>query len=277
MFSLENNLTKNSNILDIKVKNYGECGYCVDTENKVILNIPWSIWSQWMYVSQHMRSKEWGCVFWVKDNTVTNFKIPKQEVSVSECEFKEELGGDGIVHSHHNMGAFHSPQDDEHARNLYCYSIVLSNARGCEATKRMKLPCEGFGYVKVELQLIECPEIELSKITERKDEFMPEIYHRENHQQQLDFETAVPCDKCASHKCDNCQVLNTGYIPCDRCESLKCKECRFAIARDIGEILPFCEFCEDYDFCSSCSKLAKYLENYPEDRQNFEYLFTNQM
>lgn len=256
MFSLKNNLTKDSNILKVRVKNYGECGYCSNAENKAILNIPWHIWSQWLYVSQHMGSKEWGAVFWVKDDTITSFKIPKQEVTSIECEFKEELGGDGIVHSHHNMDAFHSSQDDLHARNLYCYSIVLSNTKGYEATKRIKLPCRGFGYVNLELQLSDRPDIDFSKITEKKQELVPETYHK-NHQEELGF--------------------GADESPCSRCEGFECKTCKFAIGRGREDMPPFCDYCGDYDFCDSCKKLAKYLDNYPEERKSFEYLYAGEI
>ena len=101
---LENDLLKKSNILEVKIKNYGECGFCTERDNQETLKIPWNIWSQWLYISQCMGDKEWGAVFWVKDNTITGFKIPKQEVGSVDCEFKEELGGDGIIHSHHDMG-----------------------------------------------------------------------------------------------------------------------------------------------------------------------------
>ena len=255
MFSLEKSLTKDSNILKVKVKNYGECGYSLDPENKVILNIPWAVWSQWLYISQQIGNKEWGGVFSVKGDIVTNFKIPKQEVTSTDCEFKEELGGDGIVHSHHDMGAFHSSQDDSHARNLFTYSIVISN-KECEATKRLKLPCGAFGYVKVGLTLIECPDLDLSKITEKKQELLPERYH-ENQQRELD--------------------LGLDEFPCYRCESFKCKTCNVAMRGKDGELLPFCEFCEDYDSCNLCPKLAMYLDNYPEDREHFEYLYANKL
>ena len=78
MCSLENGYTKKSNILDVKVEYYGECGFCSKKDNQEILNIPWNIWSQWMYISQRMGEKEWGAVFWVKDNAISSFKIPKQ-------------------------------------------------------------------------------------------------------------------------------------------------------------------------------------------------------
>ncbi len=204
MFTLEHGTTKKSNILDVRIKNYGECGFCSEGDNQEALKIPWNIWSQWMYISQHMGDKEWGAVFWVKDNTITSFKIPQQEVGSVDCEFKEELGGDGIIHSHHDMGAFHSSQDDAHARNLYTYSIVIANAKGSIATKRVKLPCNGFGYVKINLELIELPALDLSKISERTRELIPEA--------TSEFEESEhPCDSCQTGDCENCEHIGMFY------------------------------------------------------------------
>ncbi|MDP3052423.1 MAG: Mov34/MPN/PAD-1 family protein [bacterium] len=258
---LENDLLKRSNILEVKIKNYGECGFCSDLDNQETLKIPWDIWSQWLHLSQCLGSKEWGAVFWIKDNSVTRFKIPRQEVSSTDCEFKEELGGDGIVHSHHDMGAFHSTQDDRHARNLYAYSIVLSNAKGYEATKRIKLPCAGFGYVRVELRLVDLPDVELSKITERPiiEAYIP-----------AETQDESPCEKCATGDCGNCKLTDVARLPCDNCVSLKCKECQFTFA-DTVDMFPFCSLCED-GLCNQCDRLAKYLENYPDDKKCFEHL-----
>lgn len=259
MFTLENVQTKKSNILDVKIKNYGECGFCAEHDHKGTLNIPWDIWSQWLFISQRMGDKEWGAIFWVKDNTVTGFKIPKQEVTSVECEFKEELGGDGIIHSHHDMGAFHSSQDDAHARNLYTYSIVIANSKGSIATKRVKLPCNGFGYVKVGLQLVDLPETDLSKITEKTRELLPEV-------SSAFEESEHPCDTCQTGDCDNCEHIGMPYLACQACETFKCKTCKQTAGLDFGDVFPFCELCNDSDICSSCAKLEKYLKNYPEER-----------
>lgn len=263
MFTLEDSKVKKSNILEVKIKNYGECGFCTDRDNQETLKIPWSIWSQWMYISQRMEDKEWGAVFWVKDNTITSFRIPKQEVTSVECEFKEELGGDGIIHSHHDMGAFHSSQDDSHARNLYTYSIVMANSKGSIATKRIKLPCNGFGYIKISLQLVELPVIDLSKITEKTRALLPEV--------SSEFEESeYPCDNCQIGDCKNCELLSMPYLACGICDTFKCKSCKLTAGLNIQGVLPFCECCNDSDICSSCDKLAKYLINYPEERTHLQ-------
>jgi len=196
-----------SNILNVSVKNYTDCGWCSDKAKEEILNIPWSIWSLWLFISQRMGKKEWGAIFWVKDNIVTGFKIPKQEVNVVECAFKEELGGDGIIHSHHDMGAFHSSQDDAHARNLYQYSIVLSNSDGSICTKKLKLPCGSFGYMQVRLGIIDLPEIDLAKIGEKKREPAPEQPGEELFQEARCDELQMQCEECARIDCYGCEIF----------------------------------------------------------------------
>ena len=263
MFTLNDNNPKKSNILEVKIKNYGECGFCSDRDNQEILRIPWSIWSQWIYISRIMQDKEWGAIFWVKDNTVTGFKIPKQEVTSVECEFKEELGGDGIIHSHHDMGAFHSSQDDHHARNLYTYSIVIANSKGSIATKRVKLPCNGFGYCNVLLELVELPAIDLSKIREKTRELAMEVSPEAQ-------ESENPCQTCHTGDCENCFLFDMSFIACETCDTFKCKSCKITGGLDTRDVLPFCELCNYSDNCASCEKTTKYLENYPEERRRLQ-------
>lgn len=162
--------TLKTNVLDVKVKNYGECDWCKETAEPQTLRIPWAIWSQWLYLMDVMKGKEWGGVYWIRDNTITRWRLPLQEVTAASCEFQEDCGGDGMIHSHHSMGAYHSGQDDEQARNLYDYSIVLSSKSGIEytATKRIILPCGGFGYCDVTIELIDMPTVDLKKIKEHK-------------------------------------------------------------------------------------------------------------
>lgn len=171
---------KNTNILDVKVEDYTDCGFCKSREQLKIY-VPWKIWSEWRWIMQKMGNKEWGAVYDVKQQKVARdeekktvqmgavvmeYRIPRQTVSSGETEFNEDLGGNGIVHSHHSMGAFHSAQDDKQSRNLYEWSIVLAND-AIECTKREKLPCGGFGYLKATVYLLGCPDIDLSRITEK--------------------------------------------------------------------------------------------------------------
>lgn len=153
----------NSNILGVEPKVY-KCGYCDKYEET--LDVPWSIYSSWLYLMQEMKKKEWGGVFVVEDLKVVSFRLPKQEVTGSEVEFKEDLVGNGVIHSHHGMGAFHSGQDDKQLRNLYEFSIVMSST-GHEACMRTKLPCGGFGYIDVKLKVTDVPQVDMSSIKEK--------------------------------------------------------------------------------------------------------------
>jgi len=188
----ENLSRKDSNVLGVTVKNYGECGWCCDKDNVETLNVPWSIWSEWLFLSSQIGNNEWGAVFWVKDQTITHYKIPKQEVSSVEVEFKEELGGCGIVHSHHNMEAFHSSQDDAYARNLYDYSIVLSNKTPYVATKKVNLPCGGFGYIELAIILSDKPQLDLTLISKKQRSALIEEWREKEAQQQLMYEELPP-------------------------------------------------------------------------------------
>lgn len=215
-------LLKNSNILNVEVKNYSECGYCSDPENKIKLNIPWEIYTEWLYLSNQIGKKEWAGVFKVKDGTVADFRIPEQEVSADSVEFKEELGGNGIVHSHHGMGAFHSTQDEKHCRNLYDYSVVISNSNGYVASKRIELPCNAFGYLHVELIITGIPPgIDLSKITEKVDSKTTDSRNSQYHHPDLIPDEPliegikiddIPCDECLSFNCHECQFVDGNRI-----------------------------------------------------------------
>ncbi len=260
--------SKNSNLLSVSVNNYGECGWCKEQKQTEELEVPWLIWSKWLYLCNQMGSNEWGGVFWTKDNKVIDFKLPKQKVSSIECEYKEDLGGNGIVHSHHNMDAFHSSQDDSHARNLYEYSIVLSNKTGYEATKKVKLPCGGFGYVKIVIRITDCPDIDLGKI-ETKKSFIS--YSKQTEQRLLDFKE-FPCDRCDSFDCDNCENFDKAFILCDECSTYDCKDCKTSM-KVRSEHLPFCEYCEN-PVCHTCEKLAMYLKKYPEEQRNYNFLLS---
>jgi hypothetical protein len=206
---------KNSNILNIEIECYDDCGYSKSDKDMPELRIPWDIWAQWLYISQCMDDKEWGAVFKVKDNAITSYKIPEQEVSGSECEFKEELGGDGIIHSHHTMGAFHSRKDDAHARNLYTYSIVISNT-GSICTKRVKLPCGGYGYKDTKLILIGVPDIDMTKIKESTYIYQKnynndwdkreDIDKKRLEQADYDRQAFEKCDTCNKYDCEHCEV-----------------------------------------------------------------------
>jgi hypothetical protein len=174
----------NDNVLDVKVQHYGECGFCGDIEEA--LYIPWSIWSDWLWLMSQMGSLEWGAVYNVKtvktskanvspiitQQLVTDYLIPKQEVTAGSIDFPDRKQLDnfnGFVHSHHGLNVSgHSGQDDEHERRLFDYSIVLSHT-GYVASRQIKTPCGGFGYVKVKIFITGLPKIDDGNITDKNN------------------------------------------------------------------------------------------------------------
>lgn len=156
---------KESNILGVKLREFGECGWCKE-ESDAILQIPFSTWAEWLFITSRMDKNEWTAVFDVVGDVLVDYRIPKQEVASGSCELEEDLGGNGIVHSHHSMGAFHSGQDDKHARNLYQWSIVLSHT-DYVITHRAQLPCGGWGHKKCKIELLGAPEIPFSNFQEK--------------------------------------------------------------------------------------------------------------
>ena len=292
LIGFQDNKEKDSNILKVEVKNYGECAWC--RENKVILNVPWNIWSIWLYLSSKMGNKEWSGVYDIENNTIVNFRLPEQEVSSGEVEMKEDLGGKGIVHSHHNMGAFHSSQDEKYCRNLYDYSIVLSNNNGYDATKKIKLPCGAFGYVKVELNIIGIPNIDTSKIKEKTYQNNYSPYYLDDYPEntisskvEKDKESKgeekdwtgmlldVQAELNAKDREEREEEIDDIYDPCENCEYFECKNCRFGQLFASSKELPFCHNCKIKD-CENCLKLNAYLENYPEDIGKFAHHFKEQ-
>jgi hypothetical protein len=169
-----------NNPFDVEVLDVtGKCAWCDKQKaEEQRIDIPYPIWQDFQFLMGRFPSLEWGAIYNVEPvgdagchGKVTDFIIPEQVVTGSEVEFTEEkdLGGNGIVHSHHSMGGFHSHTDDTSARNLYDYSIVLSTKENI-CTRRMKTPCGGFGYVKCKIVITELPErIALDKI--KKKEF----------------------------------------------------------------------------------------------------------
>jgi len=159
------NKEQEHNILDVESLEYLNCDWCKRKDDIRILKVPWSVWATWLQISIDMGNLEWTGVYDVVGDTLCNFRIPKQTVSSTACEILEDLGGNGIVHSHHTMGAFHSGQDDKHARNLYDWSIVISSS-GYDASARVRTPCGGWGHKSVVLEILDMPLIDMDKIVQ---------------------------------------------------------------------------------------------------------------
>ena len=218
---------KNTNILDVKVKNYGECGYC--KEQKELIKVPSEIFIQWIALMWKMDDKEWGGVYDVVDGVIQNFRIPEQEVSGSTCEFKEDLPANGIIHSHHTMGSFHSGQDDAQARNLYDYSLVISS-KNIIGTRRKILPCGGFGYIPLDIQVMGVPEIDTSKIKLETPKYEIITQNTEQTKQSLslnDKEEEYICFLCNKKVPEELLCFYDGEPVCLECYQKLSKEDEF--------------------------------------------------
>jgi len=97
------------------------------------------------------------------------------------------------------------------------------------------------------LQLVELPAIDLSKISERTRELIPEV--------NSGFEESEhPCDICQTGDCENCEHSGMPFLSCQTCDIFKCKSCKATAGLDIRGVLPFCEVCNGADICASCEK-----------------------
>lgn len=199
--------TKNTNVLGVENKIY-ECGFCKKQPETLI--VPWEIYSQWLMISHKMGKLEWGAVGKVADGKVISFTIPKQEVTGTECEFKEELGGNLHVHSHHTMGAFASGTDYAHVLSNFEYSLILS-AVDYKAFKKTALPCGGYGYANVTVTIEGMPfnGNVMEKISEKEYKPFVTTPSTDWHLKSLGMEDInyiqeeLEFDSLACHVCEN--------------------------------------------------------------------------
>lgn len=147
------------NILGVKSKNYGECGYCKNGGNDEVntIYIPYDVYAEWKYVMYIMDDKEWGCLFNVEEveggYLIKDYFIPKQEVTGVSCEFKDGTTARGNMHSHHGMGAFASTTDKESTLGVHDFSLILSH-KEIIGFERRELPCRGHGIVECNVEII---------------------------------------------------------------------------------------------------------------------------
>lgn len=139
-----------NNVLGVENKVYKCCDYSKTKEAEHII-IPKNIYSEWLFAMNFLPKEEWIATFKVEDNKVISYNI-RAIGSSALVEFEDNKNCNGVVHSHHSMGAFHSGQDDSQCRNLYTYSIVIA-FDNVIATKKVKLPCGGFGYIDCNIEV----------------------------------------------------------------------------------------------------------------------------
>jgi len=143
------------------------CSRCGGTPPTVTL--PWDIDAKIRAMSSKMGAIEW-LAYLVgelsedqKDFYITDLLVPKQTVSSTSVEVDEPLSAGilGTVHSHHNMGAFHSNTDDTYIGENHIITLVYGNAaeKPYVAKIRLTTPCGGYFLVDTKV-FVEKPEPE---------------------------------------------------------------------------------------------------------------------
>lgn len=194
-----------NNILDLKTDIHKNCDYC--KKEKKELKIPFRYWSEWLYLLSKYPNKEWGIVFWVNNNNVIDYKIPPQEVTATEVVFKEDLGGDGMLHSHHSMGNGFSSQDDIQARNLYEWNLILSHT-GLNGCYKTKLPCGSYGYQDINVSIIDTPIILTENIKDKNYRDIPDKNTTKNYySEDYYYDKFLVDDNVYSVNCSSCNKL----------------------------------------------------------------------
>ena len=116
-------------------------------------------------LTEEMGSEEWLAYligkkfddgFYIQD-----LRVPKQSVGAATVEVDEPDNSPdviGTVHSHHNMGSFHSGTDNEYLVGNHELTLVYSNSGKYACKVRMALPC-GHYYAKETEVIIDYPVI----------------------------------------------------------------------------------------------------------------------
>jgi len=134
---------------DVKV-----CHKCdhLDAQAKPKLTWPPDLWDAWRTITRVNMDLEVLALFRVdKDNLVTELEVPEQEVEQAACKvLKQDGHWDGMIHSHHNMGAFMSGDDKATLMPNYRFSMVTNHKGEVLTFEKIDLPCGGIGFKEVE-------------------------------------------------------------------------------------------------------------------------------
>ena len=215
---------KSNNILGVEVKNYKDCDWCKDKNEEI--QVPFEMMSAWLFLLYKFGDSEWAAVLKIKDEKIVDWEIPEQEKSSVTVEFCDGKGYNGLLHSHHRMGSFHSSQDDTQGRNLYDYSFVISTS-GLIGSKRTKLPCGGFGYKDLNLVLVGIPEnLKLDRIKEKKFDSYHSWWQDTDKKgvPEVGEDELYPCDCCGIEfpisqliETSEFHTFGDGFLICKTC------------------------------------------------------------
>lgn len=138
-----------------------KCDYLDQTKPAAgTITFPADVWATWQAATRVRPELEILGLFSVgEDGRVTDLVIPRQEIEGGSCTLLEQNGHhDGMIHSHHNMGAFFSTMDKETALPNYRFNVVTDHKGGYEAAERITLPCGGYGFVDLNIAVEYAPE-----------------------------------------------------------------------------------------------------------------------
>lgn len=132
----------------------GECGVC----NPPVVTMSSKVEDKVMALMAKYPHTEWLGYLLGDGFHIEDMIIPKQEVSVAAVEVKE-FPQDmpniiGVIHSHHNMGNFHSSTDNEYLVGNHNVSIVATSDGKFEVKARVLTPCNKLLVRKVEVSMV---------------------------------------------------------------------------------------------------------------------------
>lgn len=128
----------------LKISKDHKCPSLEEAEaTKVIM--PYRIWMLVMKLT-HAVDTEWLGYLQAEqlesgDWHVLELQIPEQEVQAAHVEPTETIHAPGVIHSHVNMSATFSANDDEYINSNHDFSIVVNKNAQVSVVQRVKLPC----------------------------------------------------------------------------------------------------------------------------------------
>ena len=125
----------------------------------VFLDLPVHLRTQ--ALTERMGNKEWLAYLHGEKGKgyyfIRSLEVPEQEVTATSVEVLKPKDALGTIHSHHNMGVFHSGTDDKFVGGNHALTIVCDNDNKYKAKIKMVLPCKASVLIDADV-VIETPE-----------------------------------------------------------------------------------------------------------------------
>jgi len=129
-----------------------ECGM-INKKAKTI-HITQQVMKKIKTLLHYLPQLEWLGYLTIENNIITDITIPSQEVSFASVEVITPSDYDGIIHSHHKIGAFHSLTDLEGGDANNQISLVIDNKRNIVGIERVELPCGAYCFREIKVEEI---------------------------------------------------------------------------------------------------------------------------